>query len=219
MEFAEGRANLNKEQAFFYLALYQYAISREQLLKTYMTATPEKHQDVRKRRAQQIVKEALYTSTLKPGDSLLELAVGRAGDLLKWKRSKPSLVVGIDSSFSNLMSPRQGACVRYVKENMKHPLPPVLFFQGDMTQPLFQGDNVYANIVAGTQPPTTPYLRQFAGHTEFDAISCQFAIHYACESEETFKTFATNLETHGKRSFFGTCLDGASVYALLLGKQ
>ena len=165
------------------------------------------------------IKEALYTSTLKPGDSLLELAVGRAGDLLKWKRSKPSLVVGIDSSFSNLMSPRQGACVRYVKENMKHPLPPVLFFQGDMTQPLFQGDNVYANIVAGTQPPTTPYLRQFAGHTEFDAISCQFAIHYACESEETFKTFATNLETHGKRSFFGTCLDGASVYALLLGKQ
>jgi hypothetical protein len=62
-------------------------------------------------------------------------------------------------------------------------------------------------------------LRQFAGHTEFDVISCQFAIHYACESEETFKTFATNLETHGKRSFFGTCLDGASVYALLLGKQ
>jgi len=35
LEYAEGRANLNKEQAFFYMCLYQYAISRESLLKTY----------------------------------------------------------------------------------------------------------------------------------------------------------------------------------------
>ena len=27
-EFAEGRANLNKEQAFYYMTLYQYGISR-----------------------------------------------------------------------------------------------------------------------------------------------------------------------------------------------
>lgn len=30
-EFAEGRANLNKEQAFYYLSLFQYAINRQQL--------------------------------------------------------------------------------------------------------------------------------------------------------------------------------------------
>jgi hypothetical protein len=30
-EFAEGRANLNKEQAFYYLSLYQYAVNRQQL--------------------------------------------------------------------------------------------------------------------------------------------------------------------------------------------
>ena len=28
VEFAEARANLNKEQAFFYLAMYQYSVSR-----------------------------------------------------------------------------------------------------------------------------------------------------------------------------------------------
>ena len=28
LEYAESRGNLNKEQAFFYLALYQYALSR-----------------------------------------------------------------------------------------------------------------------------------------------------------------------------------------------
>ena len=30
-EFAEGRANLNKEQALYYLSLYQYAVNRQQL--------------------------------------------------------------------------------------------------------------------------------------------------------------------------------------------
>ena len=28
VEFAEGRANLNREQAFYYLSLYQYSVSR-----------------------------------------------------------------------------------------------------------------------------------------------------------------------------------------------
>ena len=168
------------------------------------------------------IKDSLYRSAIKTGDSLLELAVGRAGDLLKWKRTKPSLVVGVDSSQSCLTSPRQGACVRYLKEKMNHPneyLPPVLFICGDMTKPLFEGDNRYANIVAGTEPASTPYLAKFSGHTEFDVISCQMAIHYACESEESFKIFASNLENHGKGMFFGTCLDGASVYALMMGKK
>ena len=31
MEYTETRGNLNKEQAFFYLALYQYALSRQSL--------------------------------------------------------------------------------------------------------------------------------------------------------------------------------------------
>lgn len=51
LEFAEGRANLNKEQAFFYLALYQYARSREELFHTYAESTTEQHRDERRRRA------------------------------------------------------------------------------------------------------------------------------------------------------------------------
>ena len=41
IEFAEARANLNKEQAFFYLALYQYSISRKQLLNLYLNSMKE----------------------------------------------------------------------------------------------------------------------------------------------------------------------------------
>lgn len=169
------------------------------------------------------IKDGMYRSCVKKDDTLLELAVGRGGDLLKWKRTKPSLVVGFDLSASCINSPRQGACVRYLREKANHPteyLPPALFICGDMTKPLIEdADNVYAKILAGTEPATTPYLEKFKNVTEFDTISCQFAIHYACESDASFKAFMENLDKHGKGYFFGTCLDGTAVYSLLMAKK
>jgi ribA/ribD-fused uncharacterized protein len=165
------------------------------------------------------IKEGLYQSSIKSGDTLLELAVGRANDLHKWRKTKPSKIVGIDLSRGNLEGARQGACVRYIKENAKQKLPPTLFIEANMTQPLLEQDNRYMKILDKQQPAPTEYLQKFAGLTEFDVISCQFAIHYACESEESFRTFVGNLTRHGKGIFFGTCMDGQSVYSLLLGKE
>lgn len=167
------------------------------------------------------IKDQLYKDYVRQGDTLLELAVGRAGDLHKWRKTKPSLVVGIDYSRSNIEAPIQGACVRYIKtqkENPREALPPTLFIVGDMTEPIAEQDNKYIRILMNQEPPTTPYLEKFAGVHEFDTISCQFAIHYACASEETFRTFAKNLEKHGKGIFFGTCMDGQEVYSMLLGE-
>jgi hypothetical protein len=90
--------------------------------------------------------------------------------------------------------------------------------QGDMTKPLYEQPSPYFKILSGEQAPPTDYLQTFGGLKEFDVISCQFAIHYACESEEMFHEFAKNLESHGKGLFFGTCVDGKQVYSLLLGK-
>ena len=168
------------------------------------------------------VKEQLYQGCIKPGDTLLELAVGRAGDMLKWKRSKPKLVVGFDISEPNLTSSRQGGYVRYLKDAEKpscDKLPPMLLVVGDMTKPLYESDDRYVRILNGSDPAPTTYLQQFKGVKEFDDISCQFAIHYACVSEEAFRAFTENLKVHGKKRFFGTCMDGAAVYALLLGKK
>lgn len=68
LELAEGRANLNKEQAFYYLALYQYSISRENLLKLYYTATTEIHRDERRKRALSYIREhfSYFTSPTLP---------------------------------------------------------------------------------------------------------------------------------------------------------
>ncbi len=165
------------------------------------------------------IKERLYQSSIKSGDTLLELAVGRANDLHKWRKTKPSKIVGIDLARGNLEGSRQGACVRYLQENAKQKLPPALFIEADMVQPLLQQENRYIKILDKQEPAPTEYLQKFAGLTEFDVISCQFAIHYACESEESFRTFVGNLTRHGKGLVFGTCMDGQAVYSLLLGKD
>jgi ribA/ribD-fused uncharacterized protein len=166
------------------------------------------------------LKKDLYKRFVKKGTTLLELAVGRGGDLHKWRLVSPSKVVGIDLHESNLNAPRQGACVRYLqtqRESPKEKLPPVLFIPADMTQPLATQDHRYLRLLMGKESPSTPYLENFAGLQTFDVISCQFAIHYACASEETFRTFVGNLTAHGKGLFIGTCMDGQEVYKLLLG--
>jgi ribA/ribD-fused uncharacterized protein len=170
-----------------------------------------------------MVKEDLYKTNLKPEHTLLEIASGRAGDLYKWKRSRVSKVVAVDYSLSNIISPKQGAATRYLLEKERNPrdyMPALLFLQGDMTYyPLFEQDDKYMPILTGKETAPTEYLAQFEGLTKFDAISCQFALHYACQSEETFRQFAQNLEKYGKGLFFGTCSDGQSIYSLLLGKK
>ena len=169
------------------------------------------------------VKDDLYKQNLRRGDTLMELASGRGGDLHKWKRARPSKVVGVDISLANIISPAQGAAVRYLtdrRKNLRDFMPAVLFVQGDMSVfPLLDQEDKYMPILKGTEKAPTEYLEQFEGLNVFDALSCQFAMHYACESEEVFRAFAKNLERYGKGVFFGTCLDGQAVYSLLIGKK
>ena len=169
------------------------------------------------------IKDELYKSNVEVGATLLELAVGRGGDLYKWKRTRPSKVVGLDISLANIISPTQGSAVRYLNDRKRNPhdyLPPTLFLQGDMTiHPLFSQEDRYMPILTGREKASTKYLAEFEGLNKFDSISCQFAMHYACESEETFRAFASNLKDQGKKVFFGCCLDGQAVYSLLVGKR
>jgi ribA/ribD-fused uncharacterized protein len=167
------------------------------------------------------IKYDLYIKCVKQDNVLLELATGR--DIKKWLTVKPSKVVALDISLSTIIAPKQGATTRYLEEKRDNPggfLPPVLFIEGDMTHyPLFEQEDKYMPILTGEKTAPTEYLAKFEGLTKFDSISCQFAMHYACESEETFRNFAKNIDKYGKSLFFGTCSDGASIYSLLLSKK
>lgn len=169
------------------------------------------------------VKDEMYRKNVEKDQTLLELAMGRGGDLQKWKKTHPSKVVGVDLSLANITSPVQGAAIRYILDKRKYPhsyVPPALFLEGDITHyPLLEQEDKYMPILLGMESAPTEYLEQFKGLMEFDAVSCQFAIHYACESEETFRNFVKNVHKYGKQTFFGTCLDGQAVYSLLIGKK
>jgi ribA/ribD-fused uncharacterized protein len=71
----------------------------------------------------------------------------------------------------------------------------------------------------GTEDAPTPYLQEFKGVQYWDVMACQFAIHYACQTEEMFKVFVQNVKNHCKSVFFGTCMDGKSVFSLLSGRD
>jgi len=169
------------------------------------------------------VKEDLYRNALEKNQTLLELAMGRAGDLQKWKKAHCSKVVGIDVSLANITAAVQGAAIRYINDKKKNPhsyLPPSLFLEGDIKHfPLLEQEDKYMPILMGAETAHTEYLEKFHGLQEFDAASCQFAIHYACENEETFRAFVKNIHKYCKDVFFGTCLDGQAVYSLLMGKK
>ena len=169
------------------------------------------------------VKDDLYRHTTEKDKSLLELGMGRAGDLPRWKRAHLSRVVGVDISLANITSKIQGAAIRYLNDKKKNPhtyLPPSLFLEGDINHfPLFEQEDKYMPIVLGTETAPTEYLEQFHGKQEFDFASCQFAIHYACETEEMFRGFVKNVHQYCTDTFFGTCLDGQAVYTLLMNKK
>ena len=168
-------------------------------------------------------KNDLYKNNLKKGDTLLELAAGVGGDMFKAIKQEPSKIVGLDCCLPNIISPTRGAAVRYIREKRDHPhtkLPPVLFVIGDITKnPLFEQEDKYMPILTGAQQGSTEYLKQFGGLNKFDSVSCQFAMHYACESEEMFRMFAQNVKDTCMGTFFGTCSDGKEIYSLLLGKK
>ena len=66
------------------------------------------------------VKFMLITKMSKERDKLLDMSVGKAGDLYKWQVAKLQLVVGLDVSSDNITNQFDGACSRYIKARQKN---------------------------------------------------------------------------------------------------
>jgi len=138
------------------------------------------------------IKFRLLKRVAKPGCGLLDLGVGRAGDLSKWKRAGVSFVYGVDRDAGCIAEARRRcAGVRGVR---------VRLLRADCSR---RGG-----------------LRE-VDWSWFDVISCQFTLHYMLETERTLKGFLWNVAVHGAAGarFVGTCFDGASVRRLLRDRE
>jgi len=136
------------------------------------------------------IKLRLLRSVVKVGDcALLDLGVGRAGDLQKWRRTGVSFACGVD---------RDPACLEEARRRVERARP-------QMRVRLLLAD---CSRRGG--------LRE-VDWSWFDVVSCQFTLHYMLESERSLMGFLWNAAAHCRTggALVGTCFDGASVRRLL----
>jgi hypothetical protein len=181
------------------------------------------------------VKKKLILGVSNRGDTLIDYAVGKAGDLSKWIRSKLSFVFGVDISKDNINNNMDGACARYLSSRKKNKnMPAALFVTGNSSNNIRNGnafatekDKQITKAVFGTGPKDVTLLgkgvyKQYGIAQEgFNVSSCQFALHYFFENKTTFHEFLRNLAecTKVQGYFIGTCYDGKKVFELLKKKK
>jgi hypothetical protein len=177
------------------------------------------------------VKKMLIKSVSKAGDTLIDYACGKAGDLPKWIAAKLSFVLGVDISQDNLENRLNGACARFLnnKKNNKN-IPYALFVNGNSAYNIKNGSAMLndkaiqiTKAVFGIGSKDVEKLgkgvaRQYGVCEDgFNVSSCQFAIHYFLENPDTLQGFLRNVAECTKLNgyFIGTAYDGKLVYNLL----
>ena len=177
------------------------------------------------------VKKHLIVGAANRGDTLIDFAVGKAGDLRKWVDSHLSFVFGVDYSKDNIINQSDGACVRYLKEAQKNSdIPKALFVQGDSGLNIRNGqacstdkEKQIVRAVFGQGPKDITelgkgvYQKYGVGELGFNISSCQFALHYFFKNPTSFHNFLRNVSECTKIGghFIGTCYDGETVFKLL----
>jgi len=174
------------------------------------------------------VKKKLIVSASKQGDTLIDFACGKAGDISKWINAKLSFVFGVDISPDNLENRLDGACARFLNAKKKYKtIPYALFVNGNSAYNIQDGSAMLndkakqvTSAVFGRGPKDADKLgkgvaRQYGkGVDGFNVSSCQFAIHYFFQTPDTLKGFMRNIAECTKMNgyFIGTCYDGKLVF-------
>ena len=180
------------------------------------------------------VKRKLIMGVSNRGNSLIDYAVGKAGDLPKWISSNLEFVFGIDVSPDNIENQKDGACARYLNsKKMYSKMPGALFAVGNSKLNIRSGkagnterDKQIIRSIFGqgskdkTELGAGVYKWYGIGESGFNISSIQFALHYFFESERIMHSFLQNVSECTKVNgyFIGTCYDGQSVFQLLLNK-
>ena len=140
--------------------------------------------------------------------NLLDIAVGRGGDMFKWAKAGIKSVFGFDKSRDSIESINpfnQGAKERYSK--VKIPVD-IVYKVGDAAHP---SDELKAEIEA---------FKIKRKIRSFEIVSCQFAMHYFFKKEEDLREVLQLVSSVLKPGgyFIGTTVDGSKITSLL-GKE
>lgn len=177
------------------------------------------------------VKKMLITKTAAKGNTLIDYAVGKAGDFPKWIEAKLAFVFGIDLSKDNIENRIDGACARFLNYRKKfYTMPYALFVNGNSGVNIKSGDAMFTEkgkeiirALFNDGPKDESILgkgvyRQYGKAADgFNVSSCQFALHYFFENIEKLNQFLKNVSQCTKIDgyFVGCCYDGAAMFHAL----
>ena len=181
------------------------------------------------------VKKKLIVGVANQEDTLIDYAVGKAGDLSKWTTAGLSFVFGVDVFKDNIQNRLDGACARYLRAKRKNrDTPDSLFVTGNSSLNIRSGkafisekEKQITNAIfgVGTKDERTlgkgVYKHYGIGQTGFHISSVQFAFHYFFENKKTMHEFLRNVSecTRMNGYFIGTCYDGKTVFNKLKPKD
>jgi len=175
------------------------------------------------------VKNRLINNVSDPGNTLIDYAVGKGGDIPKWISAKLSFVFGIDYSRDNIRNPVDGVCARYLKYKQKfEETPNALFVYGSSNKNIKDTSAIFSdvgkqitNAVFGSGPKEKlgkGVVKSYGVASDgFNISSIQFAIHYMFENNLTLHSFLTNIAECTKIGgyFIGTSFSGKKIFNLL----
>jgi len=160
------------------------------------------------------------------GITLIDLAVGKAGDLYKWTESGVRFVLGVDLASDNLTNPMDGACRRYIDWRSKNRNRPfrAVFLHGDSGKnitngaafPVESSHKIFKTLIGKSKDVDAKVALDRFGIASkgFWITSCQFALHYFFENKKVLNEFLRNVaeQTTIGGYFIGTCFDGQTVF-------
>jgi len=152
---------------------------------------------------------------------VLDIGVGRGGDLLKFVHANIGEYVGVDIDNNGLYVIGDSANLRYqtIKQKNKN-VPPMYFINAD-ARGLFNVQS-QQNII----PTMSDFNKQLiethlSGNKKYDIINAQFTLHYYLSDKLSWSNFCKNINDHFRDNGYLliTTFDGRLIYDRLLGKQ
>lgn len=158
---------------------------------------------------------------------ILDIGMGRGGDLLKFFTSRIKSYVGIDPDYHGIYSSStDGALSRLKRFKQKFPaFPPMTFIVANAGVP-FTKDAQVSSVGKVSNENIKALERYFGNDTtklnhQYDIINSMFALHYLFKDELTWKNFTDNINKSLKPGGYFLCalFDGGLVHSKFKDKK
>ena len=167
------------------------------------------------------IKSNLIITYCRNKQRVLDIGCGRGGDLIKFIKAGIEEYVGIDIDNNGLYVINDSAYNRYkeFKKNIKN-VQPMYFINADARGLLDveTQQNIIPNMTLANKKMISEHL---SGKKKYNAINCQFSLHYFLADEVSWTNFCKNINNHLDNNGYLliTCFDGKLIYDKLLNKQ